>query len=41
MTPLFDVLRDYAARRPARFHMPGHKGGPSPFQRCPPPPPWT
>ena len=31
MTPLFDVLRDYAARRPARFHMPGHKGGPLPI----------
>ena len=28
MTPLCDVLRNYAARNPARFHMPGHKGGP-------------
>lgn len=25
-TPLFDALKDYARRRPARFHMPGHKG---------------
>ena len=25
-TPLYDVLRAYAARDPARFHMPGHKG---------------
>lgn len=24
--PLYDALRDYAARGPARFHMPGHKG---------------
>ena len=27
MTPLYDVLRQYAAQNPARFHMPGHKGG--------------
>ena len=27
-TPLYDVLRAYAARDPARFHMPGHKGVP-------------
>ena len=27
MTPLYDVLRQYAAEKPARFHMPGHKGG--------------
>ena len=25
-TPLYDVLVKYAARNPARFHMPGHKG---------------
>ena len=25
-TPLYDVLRAYADREPARFHMPGHKG---------------
>ena len=25
-TPLVDALRTYAAREPARFHMPGHKG---------------
>ena len=25
-TPLVDALRAYAAREPARFHMPGHKG---------------
>ena len=25
-TPLYDALKDYAARRTARFHMPGHKG---------------
>ena len=31
MTPLCDVLRSYAARNPARFHMPGHKGGPLPL----------
>ena len=31
MTPLCDVLRNYAARNPARFHMPGHKGGPLPL----------
>lgn len=27
-TPLVDALRAYAARTPARFHMPGHKGFP-------------
>jgi arginine decarboxylase len=26
--PYFDALRAYAARRPGRFHVPGHKGGP-------------
>ena len=26
MTPLYDVLKDYAQKKPARFHMPGHKG---------------
>ena len=31
MTPLCDVLKHYAARNPARFHMPGHKGGPLPL----------
>ena len=31
MTPLCDVLRNYAAQTPARFHMPGHKGGPLPL----------
>ena len=25
-TPLYDALRQYAAARPLRFHMPGHKG---------------
>ena len=25
-TPLYDALRRYADREPARFHMPGHKG---------------
>lgn len=25
-TPLYDALRAYADREPARFHMPGHKG---------------
>ena len=25
-TPLYDALNEYAARRPARYHMPGHKG---------------
>jgi lysine decarboxylase len=29
-TPLYDVLRAYAAQGPARFHMPGHKGKPLP-----------
>lgn len=29
-TPLYDVLREYAAQNPARFHMPGHKGQPLP-----------
>ncbi len=27
--PYLDALRDYAARRPARLHVPGHKGGPA------------
>ena len=27
-TPYLDALRAYAARRPGRFHVPGHKGGP-------------
>ena len=31
MTPLCDILKKYAARNPARFHMPGHKGGPLPL----------
>ena len=26
MTPLYDVLKEYAEKDPARFHMPGHKG---------------
>src|SRR5687768_12347080 len=26
-TPYLDALRDYAARSPGRFHVPGHKGG--------------
>ena len=26
MTPLYDVLHEYAQTEPARFHMPGHKG---------------
>ena len=30
-TPLYDALRAYAAREPARFHMPGHKGKPLPL----------
>ena len=25
-TPLYDTLKDYAAKKAARFHMPGHKG---------------
>lgn len=25
-TPLYDVLKEYARKQPARFHMPGHKG---------------
>ena len=25
-TPLYNVLKEYAARKPARYHMPGHKG---------------
>lgn len=29
-TPLYDALTAYAARDPARFHMPGHKGKPLP-----------
>jgi arginine decarboxylase len=27
-TPYLDALREYALRRPARLHVPGHKGGP-------------
>jgi arginine decarboxylase len=27
-TPYLDALSEYAARRPARLHVPGHKGGP-------------
>ncbi len=27
-TPYLDALAEYAARRPARLHVPGHKGGP-------------
>jgi arginine decarboxylase len=27
-TPYLDALADYAARNPARLHVPGHKGGP-------------
>jgi arginine decarboxylase len=27
-TPYLDALRAYAERRPGRFHVPGHKGGP-------------
>jgi lysine decarboxylase len=27
-TPYLDAIRDYAARDPARLHVPGHKGGP-------------
>lgn len=27
-TPYLDALWEYAARRPARLHVPGHKGGP-------------
>src|SRR6202023_62216 len=27
-TPYLDALREYAARNPARLHVPGHKGGP-------------
>ena len=26
--PYFEALVDYAARKPGRFHIPGHKGGP-------------
>ena len=29
-TPLYDTLVKYAAKSPARFHMPGHKGAPLP-----------
>ena len=36
MTPLYDVLKRYATRRPARFHMPGHKGGPLPIPELSP-----
>ncbi|HEX8854718.1 MAG TPA: aminotransferase class V-fold PLP-dependent enzyme [Thermoleophilaceae bacterium] len=28
-TPYLDALRAYAARKPGRFHVPGHKGGPA------------
>jgi lysine decarboxylase len=28
-TPYLDALRSYAERGPGRFHVPGHKGGPS------------
>jgi arginine decarboxylase len=28
-TPYLDALREYAERRPGRFHVPGHKGGPA------------
>ena len=32
-TPICDFVRDYAAKRPARLHMPGHKGrGPLGFE---------
>ena len=32
-TPILDFVRDYAARRPVRMHMPGHKGkGPLGFE---------
>jgi arginine decarboxylase len=27
-TPYLDALRAYAARKPGRYHVPGHKGGP-------------
>src|SRR5258707_4117305 len=27
-TPYLDALCEYAAREPARLHVPGHKGGP-------------
>ena len=30
-TPLYDALKEYAGGRPARFHMPGHKGSFSPL----------
>lgn len=29
-TPLYDALKAYAKAKPARFHMPGHKGRPLP-----------
>ena len=29
-TPLYDALKEYAQKNPARFHMPGHKGKPLP-----------
>ena len=29
-TPLYDALRAFAAARPLRMHMPGHKGRPLP-----------
>ena len=28
IAPYLDAIRDYAARSPARLHIPGHKGGP-------------
>src|SRR5579862_3488404 len=28
IAPYLDAIRDYAARAPARLHIPGHKGGP-------------
>ena len=31
-TPLYDALRAYAGREPARFHMPGHKGKSLPLE---------
>ena len=30
-TPLYDRLKEYSAQNPARFHMPGHKGGELPI----------
>lgn len=31
-TPLYDALRTFAAERPLRMHMPGHKGRPLPME---------